>query len=236
MPGGGGLSVDFLSLGRKSKTHQLVSSIAGQHLALSVAAHLARTQLVPDPLTVYDGQHLMDTIDVVARALARVAPLHVRDVAGGDPRELTAAELEGAVIKRGATILALTDGRSFSSVSIRRADLRQAIAILKAVGIEELRSHHDAAEPQRGTPISEKLLAQLAEVESLLRPPLVAEQLERAGHHIISIARDAPHGQVANLAMRLMSAVLEARGADELPPTVRAELARLRAAVQEARA
>jgi hypothetical protein len=220
-------------VGRKSKTLQLTSSIAGQHLALSVAAHLARTQLVPDPLSVYDGQHMSEMIDVVARALSRVAPIYVRDAAAADPRPLLPAELEGATIRRGATILALADGRSFSSATIKRVDLRQAIAILKAVGIEELKLRQQPAEPGRETPKNEKLLAQLREVESLVEPPLVPAHLERAGHHMISIAREAPHGRVANLAMRLMSALLESRGAETLPPSVLAELARLRAAVEE---
>src|SRR5918993_1067925 len=71
-------------MARKSKTLQLTEGIAGQHLALSVAAHLARSQLLPDPLKVYDGQHLTDTLNVVGLALARTAPLHVIDPAAGD--------------------------------------------------------------------------------------------------------------------------------------------------------
>ena len=220
-------------MARKSRTEQLVNDIAGQHLALSVAAHLARTQLVPDPLSVYDGQHLSEMIQVVAGALARVAPLYVRDTAGADPRELTGAELEGAAIKRGATMLSLADGRTFSGVTVKRSDLRQAIAILKAVGIEELRFPQQPAEPRAQESKNAKLLAQLAEVENLLRAPLVPEQVDRAGRQIISIAREAPHGRVANLAMRLMSALLESRGSEEPPPGVRAELARLRAAVED---
>lgn len=221
-------------VGRKSRTQQLIATSAGQHLALSVAAHLARTQLVPDPLSVYDGQHMSEMIDVVARALAKVAPIYVRDAAAADPRSLTPSEVEGATIRHGATVLALADGRSFSSATIKRLDLRQAIAILKAVGIEELQPRRPAAEPGPGKPGNEKLLGQIGEVEILLEPPLLPGHLERAGHQMISIARDAPHGRVANLAMRLMSALLESRGADELPPAVRAELARLRAAVEEA--
>jgi hypothetical protein len=220
-------------VGRKSKTLQLTSSIAGQHLALSVAAHLARTQLVPDPLSVYDAQHMGEMLDVVARALSRVAPIYVRDAGAADPRPLTPAELEGATIRRSATILALADGRSFSSATIKRLDLRQAIAILKAVGIEELnpRHHAEASRPQESK--AQKLLAQIEEIQTLLEPPLLPGHLERAGQHMICIAREAPHGRVANLAMRLMSALLESRGADELAPGVLAELARLRAAVED---
>ncbi|HEX7220187.1 MAG TPA: hypothetical protein VF280_13325 [Burkholderiales bacterium] len=220
-------------MGRRSKTQQLTTSIAGQHLALSVAAHLARTQLVPDPLNVYDAQHMSEMLDVVARALSRVAPIYVCDAAAADPRPLTPAELETATIRRSATILVLADGRSFSSATIKRLDLRQAIAILKTVGLEELQPRGKAAERRPDEPKTQKLLAQLEEVECLLEPPLSPGHLERAGHHMISIAREAPHGRVANLAMRLMSALLESRGAHELPPSVRAELARLRAAVED---
>jgi len=220
-------------VGRRSKTQQITSTFAGQHLALSVAAHLARTQLVPDPLGVYDGQHMSEMLDVVARALSRVAPIYVRDAGAADPRPLTPGELDGATIRRGATLVALADGRSFSSATIKRLDLRQAIAILKAVGIEELNRPQAAAESRPQEPRARKLLAQIEEVETLLEPPLLPGHLERAGQHMIWIAREAPHGRVANLAMRLMSALLEARGADALPPGALAELARLRAAVED---
>src|SRR5688500_8345984 len=127
-------------MARKSKTRELVESSLGQHLALSVAAHLARTQLVPDPLGAYDGQHITEMVDVVGNALARVAPLYVQDPKQGSARELTPLELDGAAVRRAATLLVLRDGRTLSSVSMKRADLRQAIAILKAVGIPGLRT------------------------------------------------------------------------------------------------
>jgi hypothetical protein len=222
-------------VGRKSDTRQLTDGILGQHLALSVAAHLARTQLVPEPLAVYDSQHLSEMVDVVARALAKVAPLYVRDAGSGEPRELSPAELEGAAIRRAATVLSLVDGRSFSSVSIKRADLRQAIAILKAVGIAELAPRR-TREPPRGEPCDRaaELRARVAEIEALLRPPLAPEQVERANRLIVSTARQAPDGRVANLAMRLMSAVQESKGSDEPPGGVQAALVCLRSALEDA--
>ena len=51
----------------------LIESIEGQHLNLCVAAHLGRTQLVANPLTRYDTEHLMEMVEAVARALAKVA-------------------------------------------------------------------------------------------------------------------------------------------------------------------
>jgi hypothetical protein len=219
---------------KTGRTRQLNDSILGQHLALSVAAHLARTQLVPDPLSVYDGQHLADMLDLIARALARAAPVYVKDSAAGEPRELSHAELEDATVRRGATLLALKDGRTFSSVTIKRADLRQAIAILKAVGIDELRRDpqpEPPAQPPAAPAVS--LRARIEEVDVLLRPPLVPAQLERANRQMVAIAREASNGRVSNYAMRLMSAVQQVRGAEDFPESVRAELARLRAAIDE---
>lgn len=46
--------------------------ILGEHLNLTVAAHLARTQLVADPLARYDGDHLLEMVNAVAQALTRV--------------------------------------------------------------------------------------------------------------------------------------------------------------------
>lgn len=217
-------------MARKSKTRELVEGSLGQHLALSVAAHLARTQLVPDPLGAYDGQHLIEMVDVVGNALARVAPLYVHDPKQGSARELTPLELDGAAVRRAATLLVLKDGRTFSSVSMKRADLRQAIAILKAVGVPELRTA-TAAEtvPPKAEP--PPLLQQVAELESLLRLPLIEPQVEKASRLALAIARHAPQGRVANLAMQLLSAVYEVKGEGDAQ-RVDAALARLRAALE----
>ena len=221
-------------MGHNSKTQQLTNSVLGQHLALAVAAHLARTQLVPDPLSVYDGQHMSDMVDAVANALARVAPLYVQEPSLGTARELTPAELEGAAVRRGATVLTLKDGRMLSSVSIKRADLRQAIAILKAVGIPGLRPPppQEQPAPKADAP---QIFAQLAELELLLNPPLIPPHLDKANTLAVAIARHARQGRVANLAMQLVSAVHEARS-QGFAETQRVSLAlaRLRTAVEEA--
>jgi hypothetical protein len=219
-------------MGRKSKTQLLTESILGQHLALSVAAHLARTQLVPDPLTVYDAQHMGEMIDVVASALAKVAPLYVQDAKTGAPRELTPLELDGAAVRRSASVIALKDGRTLSSVSMKRADLRQAIAILKAVGIPELRT---AAPKRAAAPRPEPdLLVHVAELESLLRAPLIPSDVEKANRVAVGMARRAREGRIANLAMQLVSALHQAshEGAAECAQ-VGIALAHLRAAVEE---
>jgi hypothetical protein len=216
-----------------SKIDKLTDSISGQYLSLAVAAHLARTQLVPDPLKVYDGQHLSEMLNVVAQALARTAPLHITDTASGEKRALSSADLENALAKRGATTLVLKDGRTLTGVSIRRSDLRQAIAILKAVGIPEFAPVPQAAPKPNGNGGVEALHARFAEVDRLLTPPLLPAQVEQAKAAAVWIARHAPHGRVANLAMQLMSALHESRGTEEIPGGYRMALARLRAALQD---
>jgi hypothetical protein len=219
-------------MGRQSHARQFSDGLLGQHLALSVAAHLARSQLVPDPLNVYDAQHLSETLDAVANALARVAPLYVQDPQAGPPRQLMEGELQGARVKRSATMLLLSDGRSLSGVSIKRADLRQAIAILKAVGIPELSARHKSEPPSNDRLAG--LRASLAEIEALLRLPLVPAQVECANRLIVVMARSAPDGRISNLAMRLMSTLHELRedktAGEGLIPVI---LARLRAALED---
>jgi hypothetical protein len=160
----------------------------------------------------------------VGRALAKVAPLYIQDPRTGAPRELTASELEGAAVRRGATTLMLRDGRNISAVTMKRSDLRQAIAILKASGIPELLPPRAPAmpEPKAGPP---DLLALHAELEALVQ----VKEIEAANVVAVRIARNAPHGAIANLAMQLMTAVNEER---EIEPA----LQRLRAALEQAAA
>jgi hypothetical protein len=222
-------------MARQSRTPQFSD---GQHLALSVAAHLARSQLVPDPLSVYDAQHLVEVLDAVGNALARVAPLYIQDPQAGAPRQLMEGELQGARATRSATILVLSDGRSLSGVSIKRVDLRQAIAILKALGIQEL-APRQKSEPPGALALDrlEALRASLAEIEALLRLPLVPAQVERANRLIVAMARNAPDGRVSNLAMRLMSTLHEMRddktSGEGMIPVI---LTRLRAALEDRKA
>jgi hypothetical protein len=231
-------------MARSSNMQNLAESIAGQHLALSVAAHLARTQLAPEPLKLYDGQHLDDTLNGVALALARTAPLYALDPHTRQPRQLTPNELAGVSPRRGATQLVLNDGRVLGGVFMRRADLRQAIAVLKACGLREFAPQFAAAieqaQARRGAaasaptrPTPDELLARLAEVEALLMPPLLSTQVDRAKAGALWIARNAPHGRIANLAMQLMSALQDKRDAEDIPGGYRMALARLRAALEQ---
>ena len=125
-------------------------------------------------------------------------------------------------------------------MSIKRADLRQAIAILKAVGIPELAPRRKP-EPPGVAPTSDRrseLRATLVELELLLRLPLLVAQVERANRLIVAMARNAPDGRIANLAMRLMSTLHETRADDTARGDSRIAvlLARLRAMLEEHKA
>jgi hypothetical protein len=218
-------------MGRKSRTHHLADPVSGQHLLLSIAAHLARTQLVPEPRKACDDQRLGEVLNVIALALARTAPLYVLNPLGGEPRQLGRAELEGVAVQRGATQLVLKDGRTLAGVSIRRTDLRDAIAILKTIGLQGITPPPAAARPAAQD--GEDIMARVAELETLLAPPLLPRQVERAKSVAIWIARHAPHGRVANLAMQLMSALHESHGTDDVPGGYRMAFARLRAAIEQ---
>jgi hypothetical protein len=207
--------------------------VRGEHLSLSVAAHLARTQLVVDPLAHYDPDHLIEMVDAVASALARVAPLYVHDATTGAPRELAPGELAGASVSEWGKRLTLKDGRSFGAVTVKRADLRQAIAILKVVGVPglgrptkpEVPDAHAAVRPADPR-------ADLARIEALLELPLQPGVLEEMDRRLLHLARSAP-GPLANSAMKLMSVLHEARSSANPAKTVQPMLAVLRAAVEE---
>ena len=220
-------------MAKRGETDRLIEGMRSQHIALSVAAALARTQLIPLPYKAYDAQHLSETLNLVARGLAKVAQLYLA-TPGEMPRPLTPGELEGAQIQRGATLLVMRDGRKLSAVSMKRIDLRQAIAVLKTVGLPELAS--PPAAPAESSPEPERVdsLGALREIEHLLSLPLLAPQVKRANTLAVMLARGAPKGHIANLAMQLVSVVHEAQSeqtqdADRL----KLALARLRDALDE---
>jgi hypothetical protein len=113
------------------------------HVALSVAAALAYRQL-SDHRQFYDIQHYGDVLNMVARALSRVAPIYVGDETEGAPRALNEIELEGATLQRGATLLLLVDGRVFRNLSVLRVDLRDAIAVLGRTGLKSFGAQREA--------------------------------------------------------------------------------------------
>lgn len=218
----------------KQKTTRLAEGIRNQHVAMSVAAGLARAQLVPNPVGVYDARRLSEMLEAMATAIARVAPVCALNARTGEVRKLTDEELDGAKFERGATALVLKDSSAIASVSITRGDLRHAVAVLQAIGFQ--------AEPQAEKPRPEPARAEsfaptLAEIEHLVRLPLAPLYIDKVNRLAMEIVRTARVGPVVNHAMQLISALHHARVSGESHSNaVSAALDRLQQAVEKAKA
>lgn len=217
-----------ITVARKANTKRLLEDGLGEHIGLAAAAHLARAHLLPDPLKADKTGRFEDTLDLVGQALAKVAPLYVRDANAKLPRELSPLELEGASVRRGAKAVVLKDGRTLTSATIKRADLRQGVAVLQATGIPGLvppSRSQQIGPPPNPEPFVE-MIALYEELERLLRPPLIPAQVKEANSIATRLARKAPHGRVANLAMQLISAIRAEQDVD-------VALAKLRTALEQ---
>ena len=208
----------------------LVEAVQGQHIALSVATHLARTKLAPGVSRRYDTEHFLEMLDVLARALAKTAPLYVREGADSDPRELRPDELEGLTVEKGGNLVLLQDGRKLSSVSIKRSDLRDAIAILISIGVPGI-SQPRIEKPATHEPPPLDPQVALEELERLLRPPFISPEIEEVNRILIGLARQSKIAGLASTAMSLMTALNECRGRNVLSENARALLGELRAAL-----
>ena len=215
-------------MGRKPKKDRSTDVNVGQHVLLPVAVQLASSKLLArTPDNALGG----GILNVIGNALARVVPVYFQDPAVPKPRPLSEGELEGSRVMDRATMLVLKDGRTLTSVSIRRRDLRRGIAVLRTAGIPEL-SKGPAQKPAAPYP---ELMAKVAEMEELVRPPLLPSQLGRVHGVALSIARNTADDAIADLAIRLLSAVHDARSAGEIADSRAIELlvARLRNVIRD---
>lgn len=216
----------------KDKTTRLAEGIRNQHVAMSVAAGIARAQLVPNPVDIYDARHLSEMLEVMAAAIARVAPIYAMNARTGEVRRLTEEELESASFARGATALALKDGTTIAGVSITRGDLRHAVAVLKTIGFQT-QGDADKPEPARAGSFD----ARLAEIEQVLRLPLAPEYIDKVNRLAMGIVRAARIGPIVNQAMQLISALHRARvKMEKHSNAVDAALAALHQAIEKAKA
>jgi hypothetical protein len=214
----------------KQKTTRLAEDIRKQHVAMSVAAGLAHAQLVPSPVGVYP---LSEVLEVMASAIARVAPIYAMNARTGEVRKLTYEELDGAKFERGAAALVLKDGTAIASVSITRGDLRHAVAVLQTIGFQAEPAEKPEPEPARAASFAPAL----AEIEHLVRLPLAPLYIDKVNRLAMEVVRAARVGPVVNHAMQLISALHHARVSGESHSNaVSAALDRLRQAVEKAKA
>ena len=192
----------------KEKTTRLAEGIRNQHVAMSVAAGIARAQLVPNPVGVYDARHLSEMLEVMAAAIARVAPIYAMNARTGEVRRLTEEDLEGASFARGATALVMKDGTTIAGISITRGDLRHAVVVLKTIGFQ---AEADADKPDPEPARAENVDALVAEIEQLLLLPFAPEYIDKVNRLTMKIVRAARTGPIVNHAMQLISALHHAR-------------------------
>jgi hypothetical protein len=76
----------------------------------------------------HSPEELDEILSRVALAISTVAPIYALD-ASGTPKQVNSAALLRARFSRGATLL-LSNGVEYSGLTIQRADMREAIAIL----------------------------------------------------------------------------------------------------------
>ena len=80
-----------------------------------------------------------------------------------------------------------------------------------------------------------ELMVRLSELEALMRAPVTNGSLELGEGLVMYItARSAPNGQIANLAMQVMSALIQIRGKPGANETLEKTLAQLRTSLSEA--
>ena len=83
---------------------------------------------------------------------------------------------------------------------------------------------------------AEELMLRCIELEAAMESPLVDGHLKMAEGLTMYIARSAPNGRIANLAMHIMSDLVQLRTRPEPGERIRETLSQLRTALREAKA
>lgn len=79
-----------------------------------------------------------------------------------------------------------------------------------------------------------ELMVRLSELEALMRAPMTNGNLELCEGLVMYIARSAPNGQIANLAMQVMSTLIQLRRKPGANETLEKTLSQLRTSLSEA--
>ena len=104
-----------------------------EFVALSTAAAVVYHQIAG--ATTESTDEVIEVLNAVASAIANVAPIYTSDRPTGTPRQLAPIELIHCRFERGATVLKTSFGLEYGNLSIRRDDMRSALAILRGARI-----------------------------------------------------------------------------------------------------
>lgn len=108
---------------------------AVEFLALATAAAVTYHQVMDKPLLVDGVAELNAALQDIAAALSNVAPIYWTDPDSGSCKQLEQVDLLFGVFLRGATLFK-TPRAEFRNLSIRRGDMRSAIAIFRGAGLK----------------------------------------------------------------------------------------------------
>ena len=107
-----------------------------QHLALATAAAVVYHQITGTIQGIEAEADVEEVLNRVANAIANVAVIYTADRPSGQPRQLAPIELIHCRFEQGATVLKTSFGLEYRHLSIRREDMRSAIAILRGAGVD----------------------------------------------------------------------------------------------------
>lgn len=104
-------------------------------VALSTAAAVVYQQVMGAAVPAGSAEQAAAILDHVAGAIANVAPIYTADRPTGTPRQLAPIELIHCRFRGGAARVQTSFGLEYGALSIRREDMRSAIAILKGARV-----------------------------------------------------------------------------------------------------
>ena len=106
-----------------------------QHVGLPTACTLVYHNITGETLDARDALAMRSVLDDVAHALASIVPIYARYPDSGVPQVISPAELAEGRFSRGGHLFVAKGGTQLRRLSVQRADLGNAIAILKATGV-----------------------------------------------------------------------------------------------------
>ena len=104
-------------------------------VALSTAALVTYHQVMGSTFEPLDVPHANAMLREVARAISNVPPIYAVANATQQAKVLPDSELLSGEFLRGASLLRTSRGVEYRQLSIRRVDMRSAIAILRRAGV-----------------------------------------------------------------------------------------------------
>jgi hypothetical protein len=119
-------------------------------VALSTAALVTYHQVMGSTFEPLDVPHANAMLREVARAISNVPPIYAAASATQQAKVLPDSELLSGEFLRGATLLRTSRGVECRQLSIRRVDMRSAIAILRRAGVRFTTSRTGLLAGKRG--------------------------------------------------------------------------------------